>query len=62
MLYAVGVGVLMFVFLTIGYLVTAGLTYVICVAFGLPWSWLIALAIYAIILIIRWVLRAASGN
>lgn len=36
----------------IGYLVIAGLSYLICLGFGLAWSWLSALALYATIVLL----------
>lgn len=35
------------------YFIVAGLTYLICLAFNLPWSWLTALGVYAVILLIK---------
>lgn len=46
----------------ITYLIIAGLTYIICLAFDLPWSWLIALGVWAVIILARYVIKAASGG
>ena len=39
--------------LGLAYFIVAGLTYLICLAFGFPWSWLIALGVYAVIILIK---------
>lgn len=54
-LAVIGVGVL-------GYLFISGLTYLICLAFGLPWSWLTALGVWAACVMLRWVLSAAKSS
>lgn len=46
----------------IGFLVIAGLTFLYCAAFGIEWSWLTALGVWAACVILRWVLSAAKGN
>lgn len=35
------------------YLVCAGLTFLICMGFSLEWSWLIALGVWAAILLVK---------
>lgn len=57
--------VLIFVFiyaLVLGasYLLVAGLTFIVSLAFGFAWSWLLALGVWAVCMIIRWVLKAVS--
>lgn len=44
-----GVVCIAFVFALIAYFVIAGLTYLVCLGFGLEWSWTLALGIYALI-------------
>ena len=39
------------------YLIVSGLTYAICFAFGLSWSWLFAFGIFGIILLIQVALK-----
>lgn len=46
--------------LLLGYLITASLTYVICYCFGWQWSWLIALGVYFVIILIRWTFHSNS--
>lgn len=43
--------------LGIGYLITAGLTYIICYCFGWTWSWLIALGVFFCVILIRWAFK-----
>lgn len=54
-LAVIGIGAL-------GYLFIAGLTYLICLGFGLEWSWLTALGVWAACIIFRWVLSAAKSS
>lgn len=49
-------------FSVLGYLVVAGLTYIICLAFGLSWSWLMALGVWATCVLLRWIMSAAKGG
>lgn len=44
------------------FLFIAGLTYLICLAFGLEWSWLMALGVWAACILVRWVLSAAKSD
>lgn len=44
------------------YLAICGLSWLVCFAFGLEWSWGIALGIWAACLILRWVLSSARGR
>lgn len=46
----------------LGYLFIAGLTYLVCLGFGLEWSWPIALGVWAACVIFRWVLSAAKSG
>lgn len=52
----IGVILVLSVVFVIGYLITAGLTYLIFECFNLSWSWKIAFGIYLVILLIRWAL------
>lgn len=44
------------------YLAIAGLTYLICLGFGLEWSWLLALGVWAACVLLRWIVSAAKGK
>lgn len=44
------------------YLIVAGLTYLICLGFGLEWSWLLALGVWAACVLLRWIVSAAKGK
>lgn len=48
--------------IALGYLFIAGLTYLVCLGFGLEWSWMIALGVWAACVIFRWVLSAAKSG
>lgn len=55
------VGVLTFlILLMLSYLIIAGLTYLVCLGFGLPWSWLMALGVWALIVLIRYVFKSSK--
>lgn len=49
---------LLLILLALGYFVVAGLTYVICLAFGLTWNWLVPVGVIAIIFLVRLGLNA----
>lgn len=36
----------------LSFLLVAGLTYLVCLAFDIAWSWLLALGVYALIVLI----------
>lgn len=44
------------------YLVVAALTYLMCLGFGLEWSWLLALGVWAACGLLRWIVSAAKGK
>ena len=39
------------------YLVMAGLSWLVCFSFGLPWNWLVPLGLLVVMMILRWVFR-----
>lgn len=47
--------VLILLALGASYLVMAGLSWLVCFCFGLPWNWLVPLGLLALMLILRWV-------
>lgn len=48
--------------LAFAYLVVSGLWYLICLGLGIQFSWFAALGIFAICLLLRWVISAAKPN
>lgn len=48
--------------LAITYLIVCGLLWLVCFAFGLEWSWTIALGVWAACLLLRWILSVAKGR
>lgn len=44
------------------FLFVAGLTYMVCWGFGLEWSWMLALGVFAACLLLRWILSAAKPD
>lgn len=46
--------------LAIGYLAVALLTFAVCAAFGFEWSWMIALGVWAAIVLLRMILPSRS--
>lgn len=50
-----GIICIIIVVLAASYLVIAGLSYLICLGFGLVWTWLLALAVWAAIILL-WVI------
>lgn len=46
----------------ISFLFVALMSWIVCTAFSLPWSWFIALGIWAAGMIVRWVIKAARGS
>lgn len=44
------------------YLIVSGLWYLICLGLGIEFSWFAALAIFAICMLLRWVLSAARSK
>ena len=49
--------VLILLALGASYLLMAGLSWLVCFCFGLPWNWLVPLGLLALMLILRWVFR-----
>ena len=47
--------VLILVALGASYLVMAGLSWLVCFSFGLPWNWLVPLGLLVVMMILRWV-------
>lgn len=39
--------------LGVSYLATAGLVYLVCLGFGLEWSWLLSLGVWALMILLR---------
>lgn len=37
------------------YLVMAGLSWIVCFCFGLPWNWFVPLGLLVVMVILRWV-------
>lgn len=37
------------------YLVMAGLSWLVCFCFGLPWNWFVPLGLLVVMVILRWV-------
>lgn len=54
-------GLLVIIFAVgLSYLIVAGLTYLICLGFGLAWSWLLALGAWALILLLRSIFKSSN--
>lgn len=56
--FSIGLGTLIIIFAAT-YLVVAGLTYLICLGFGLTWSWLLALGVWALIVLLKIVISGS---
>ena len=52
--------VLILLALGASYLLMAGLSWLVCFCFGLPWNWLVPLGLLALMLILRWVFRCVT--
>lgn len=50
------------VIMALSYLIVSGLWYLICLGLGIEFSWFAALAIFAICILLRWVMSAAKPN
>ena len=48
--------------IVITYLFVAGLTYLVCLGFGLQWSWFTALGVLAACVLLRWILSASKSG
>lgn len=48
--------------LGISYLATAGIVWLICLGFGLEWSWLLSLGVWALLILIKGGLSINFGN
>lgn len=46
----------------LAYFIIAGLTFLICLAFGFEFSWMYALGIWAIYLLLSFIFRGLRGN
>lgn len=49
-------------FIALGYLIVAGLTFLICYCFGMEWSWIYALGIYLIIIFLSMAYEWITGG
>lgn len=49
--------VLILLALGASYLLIAGLSWLVCFCFGLPWDWLVPLGLLVVMMILRWVFR-----
>lgn len=56
------VGVVLILELVLQLLVIAGLTYLMCMAFGYEWSWLLSVGVWAIWVFLRSIFKAARSN
>ena len=65
-IYSILAGLLiaLFVVFVLGatYLLVAGLTYLICLGFGWEWNWFLALGVWALCVLLRWIISAAKGK
>ena len=52
----------LFALLGLSYLLTAGLVYLVCLGFGLEWSWLLSLGIWALLILLRSVFKNSSKD
>ena len=63
---AVGIGLALIALVALcyalAYLFVAGLTYLACIGFGFDWSWSLSAGVYAVCLLIRYVLSAVKSN
>lgn len=50
------------IFLGLSYLIVAGLVWIICFGFGLEWSWLISLGVWALLILIRGGIKIGTGK
>lgn len=44
--------------IALGFLITAGLVYLVCLGFGLTFSWILALGVYAALILLRTIFTA----
>lgn len=51
-----------FALLGLSYLLTAGLVYLVCLGFGLEWSWLLSLGVWALMILLRGVFKNSSKD
>lgn len=57
------IGLMIVVFLLgLSYLLTAGLVYLVCLGFGLEWSWLLSLGVWALMILLRGVFKNSSKD
>ena len=49
--------VLILLALGASYLLMAGLSWLVCFCFGLPWNWMVPLGLLVVMMILRWVFR-----
>lgn len=49
-------------FAALGYLIVAGLTFLICYCFGMEWSWIYALGIYLIMVFLSMAYKWITGG
>lgn len=47
--------------ITLSYLIISGLWYLVCLGLGIEFSWFAALGIFAIGMILRWIVSAAKN-
>lgn len=40
----------------------AFLSYLVCLGFGLTWSWMLAVGVWAVCVLLRWIVSAAKGK
>ena len=52
----------LFALLGLSYLLTAGLVYLVCLGFGLEWSWLLSLGVWALLILLRSVFKNSSKD
>lgn len=52
----------LFALLGLSYLLTAGLVYLVCLGFGLEWSWLLSLGVWALLILLRSMFKNSSKD
>lgn len=57
------ISILIFVgFFALSLALVAFMSYLICIGFGIAWSWPLAIGIWALCIVIRWVISAARNG